>query len=187
MPLGACSSLWRFWGCDNPPGFNLFPEARLLLVHRSLIPATMGGHHASSQPVAAFAVGSCVRHFICLRSWAEPIGFRLRRENFRDPREQTCNVGIMTERVGRSQPPLLAAASRCLAIDHAINGIEEAAHENESSLALRPSRQRDPRQLDRLIVVAGRPRQRSLGRCSRCTHVRMLPSLALCRQHLDRY
>jgi hypothetical protein len=43
---------WRFRGCDNPSGFNLFPKPDSQIVLRSLIPATRGWSLCSSQPLA---------------------------------------------------------------------------------------------------------------------------------------
>jgi hypothetical protein len=74
-------------------------------------------HHRNPLRRSRSVAGS---FFICLRSWAEPIGFRLCREKLRDPREQTSNVGIMTERSGRSAARLRAADQPVLAIENGL-------------------------------------------------------------------
>jgi hypothetical protein len=113
MPFGAYSLSAHVvpsavLGCDNPPGFKLFP--------RSLSLATGSGYYALLQSICA-ACDFRGRQ-LHIGTWGEPVGFRVRQENFRKAREQISNVGIMTECSGRLQPPA-CGRQPVLAIDHA--------------------------------------------------------------------
>jgi hypothetical protein len=173
--LGASSSLGGSGDVTTLPD-SICSRSLFQLVLRSLSPATKGGHYAHRNRASRGVRG---------HSLGRTIGFRLARRKFPQPAGtnfqcRDYDLAFRPFAARRVRPPAGMPMTR-------INGIEEAAHENESSLAIRPSRQRDPRQLGRLIVMAGWPRRCSLGRCSRRTHLRMLPTLALCRQRLDRY
>jgi hypothetical protein len=95
-----------------------------------------------------------------------------------------CNISIHS-----SQPSCVAImapspAHETFSVRGTCAGLFEFAvpYENENNLGFRRSRQRDRWWDDWHMVIAGRPRQRSLGSCGRCTHIRLLPFLATCHQ-----